>query len=178
MEKERTLVLIKPDGVQRGLMGEIISRIEKTGLKLIGLKMIRPKEDILNKHYTLSEEWAKTLLEKSKTTAEKEGRNFPFSDHIEFGAMIQSRLKRTLSEGPVAAMVWEGFHAVSIVRKLVGHTEPKQALPGTIRGDFLIDSYELADKEGRAVRNLVHASSDIGEAKREIALWFAESELH
>ena len=96
---------------------------------------------------------------------------------MKFGSLIQSRLKDTLKEGPVTAMVFEGMHAVEIIRKMVGHTEPKQAAPGTIRGDFLLDSYELADKEGRAVRNLVHASSSLKDAEREIKLWFKKGEL-
>ncbi|MBU0760603.1 MAG: nucleoside-diphosphate kinase [Nanoarchaeota archaeon] len=177
MEKERTLVLIKPDGVQRGLMGEIISRIERTGLKIVGMKMVLAGDEILDKHYALTDEWARELTEKSKSTAEKEGRDFPFENHMELGGMIQSRLKKSLSEGPAIAMIWEGFHAVQIVRKIVGHTEPKQSVPGTIRGDFLLDSYELADKEERAVKNLIHASSDLNEAKREVGLWFVEEEF-
>jgi nucleoside-diphosphate kinase len=174
MGLERTMVLIKPDGVSRGIIGEIISRIERTGLKIVGMNMVRADDKLLDSHYTLADEWARELMVKSKSAAEREGREFPFSDHMEFGALIQGRLKDTLKEGTVIAMVVEGQHAVSMVRKLVGATEPKQAVPGTIRGDFLLDSYEIADKEKRAVRNLIHASSDVKEAEREIKLWFGE----
>jgi len=177
MDVERTLVLIKPDGVFRSLIGEIISRIERTGLKVVGLKMISAGDDILEMHYRLEEEWACELMEKSRSAAEREGREFPFKDHMEFGASIQERLKNFLKEGPVVAIVFSGEHAVEIVRKVVGHTEPRQAIPGTIRGDFVIDSYKIADGEGRAVRNLIHASSDTKEAEREIALWFGVKEV-
>lgn len=178
MAVERTLVLVKPDGVSRSLTGEIISRVERTGLKVVAMKMVRADENLLDKHYALVEDWAKELMRKSKSAAEKEGREFSFTDYMEFGALIQGRLKNTLKEGPVVAMVLEGQHAVSMTRKLVGATEPKQAVPGTIRGDFLLDSYEIADKEDRAVRNLIHASSDVKEAEREINLWFGEGEIH
>ena len=174
---ERTLVLIKPDGVSKSLTGEIILRIERTGLKLVAAKMVKASEEELEKHYRLEEEWAKELMEKSKSAAEKEGREFPYSNHMELGAEIQGRLKNFLKEGPIVAMVFEGNHAVEIVRKMVGHTEPKQAGPGTIRGDFVVDSYKLADGENRAVRNLIHASSDVNEARREIEVWFGDNEI-
>lgn len=174
MNAERTLVLIKPDGVERRIVGEIISRIERTGLKLIAVKMTLADDSILNEHYRLDENWALELMTKSLTAAEKEGREFPYKNHMEFGGAIQERLKSFMKEGPIVAMVFEGVHSVEIVRKLVGHTEPRQAVPGTIRGDFVVDSYKLADGSDRAVRNLIHASSDVGEAEREIKLWFSD----
>jgi len=174
---ERSLVLVKPSGVRRKLVGEIISRFEKIGFNVAGMKMVRSSEEIINDHYKLSEEWARNLFDKSKASAEKEGKEFPFSDHMEFSRIIQSRLKDVLREGPIVAMVLEGPHAIEIVRKMVGATNVKNSAPGTIRGDFLFDSYELADKEKRAIDTLVHASDSVKEAEREINLWFNEKEL-
>lgn len=146
---ERTLILIKPDGVERGLIGEIITRFERVGLKIIGMKMVWIDKEFSKKHYAAH-------VEK------------PFYKGLE--AFIVS--------GPVVAMVLEGIEAVDLVRKLVGATEPKSSAPGTIRGDYAHHSYGYADKKGIAIRNLIHASGNKEEAKAEVALWFTAKEMH
>jgi nucleoside-diphosphate kinase len=179
MTNERTLVLIKHDGIARGLIGKIITRFEETGLKIIALKMVWADENLASKHYPLEESWALNVFQKTKTTHEKNGKKFPYQDHIEFGSLIQKWNAIFLREGPVLAMVIEGPHAIEIVRKMIGATEPRQATPGTIRGDFaMIESYETANAKARVLRNLVHASDCLEAAKREISLWFNEKELH
>ena len=179
MRNEQTLVLIKPDGVKKGIIGKIIARLEDIGLKVCAMKMIWPDDNIVEKHYPLEEEWTKAVFEKAKDSAEKEGRKFEHEDPLKFGKTIQSALRSFIKESPVIAIVIKGPHAVEIVRKMVGHTEPKQAAPGTIRGDFIsIESYKIADAEKRAVRNLIHASDTKENANREIELWFSKEEIH
>jgi nucleoside-diphosphate kinase len=175
---ERSLVLVKPSGVKRKLVGEIISRFEKVGFHIKAMKMVASNEEIVNEHYRLSEEWAQDVFNKSRANAEKSGKEFPHTNPLEFAKMIQERNKDVLRAGPIVAMVVEGPHAIEIIRKIVGATNPKTASPGTIRGDFLFDSYDLADKEGRAVDTLVHASDSVKEAEREINLWFDKAEIH
>ena len=176
---EQTLILIKPDGVKRGIIGKIIARLEDTGLRVCAMKMIWPDDERAKEHYPLDEEWAKNVYAKANDSAKKEGRKFKFKSYMEFGENIQSALREYIKESPVVAMVIKGPHAVEIVRKLVGATEPKQAMPGTIRGDFIsIESYQTADSEGRAVRNLIHASDSVENASREINLWFGKDEVH
>ena len=147
--KEQTLVLIKPDGVQRGLIGELTTRFEKAGLTIIGMKMVWIDKAFAKKHY---------------------------SAHVK--KSFYPTLEAMITEGPVVAMVLEGVHAVEQVRKMVGPTEPRKAPPGTIRGDYAHVSYEYADKKGVAVKNLIHASGNKAEAKQEIKLWFKKQELH
>lgn len=179
MLKERTLVIIKPDGVSRSLVGEILTRFEKTGLKIVALKMVWVNEDFAKRHYFLDEIWAKNVFEKTKATKEKEGQPFPHKDHLEYGKMIQSWNASFLREGPVVALVLEGPHVIEIVRKMIGSTEPKQSSPGTIRGDYaMTESYTLANEKGRVLRNLIHASDSLETAEREIKLWFSPEELH
>jgi len=175
---ERTLVLVKPDGVKRGLIGKIISRFEDIGLKIVGMKLIWADEKFAEKHYELDDEWAKNVFNKTKTAAEKEGKKFEYDDHLKFGKQIQKWNMNFLREGPVIAMVLEGAHSVEIVRKIVGHTEPRQAIPGTIRADFAsLESYNVANSKERVVRNLIHASDSVENAEREISLWFNKNEL-
>lgn len=177
--QERTLILLKPDAVSRGLIGKIISRLEEAGLKIIGIKMVKADEKLAQKHYPLDEDWAKKVFEKTKSAAEKEGKQFNYSNHMEFGKLIQKWNMDFLQEGPVVAMAIEGPHAIDIVRKIVGPTEPKQASPGTIRGDFaMFESYEIANSKGRVLRNLIHASDSKETAERELNLWFKKAELH
>lgn len=146
---ERTLVLLKPDAVQRSLVGNILTRFENSGLKFVGMKMVWVDTDFSKKHY---------------------------SDHIE--KPFYKPLEAFITEGPVIAMVLEGINSVEIVRKMVGSTEPRKALPGTIRGDLAHHSYEYADKKGIAIKNLIHASDTSENAKKEVALWFSPKELH
>ena len=174
---ERTLVIIKPDGIQRSLIGEIIKRYERIGLKLAGIKMMIPTEELIEKHYTLDPEWrVKTGLKTIKGYTDK-GQKPPHTDPLKITAIILKNLINYMTKGPVIAMVWQGAHAVELVRKITGGTEPLTSLMGTIRGDFVIDSYSLSDKDGRAVRNLVHASGSVKEAQDEISHWFKHEEV-
>jgi len=178
MKSERTLVVIKPDGVQRGLIGEVIKRYERTGLKLVGVKTFVPTDEFAEKHYLLDPSWKKNAGEKVLKAYEAKGLKHPAGDDpIAIGDIILGVLKKYIASGPVVAMVWEGLHAVGIVRKITGGTEPLTSDVGTIRGDFTIDSYQFADVSGRAVRNIVHSSGSVEEAQQEIALWFSEKEL-
>jgi len=175
--KERTLVVIKPDGVQRTLIGEIIGRYERIGLKLIGLKLLVPKEDQIQSHYTVDPEWIQKTGEKAISAYEKQGKTPPSTDPMEVGNKVLGNLKKYLTSGPVVAMVWQGAHSVEVVRKITGGTEPRSSDVGTIRGDFVLDSYQMADTDGRAIRNLIHASGSTDEAQKEIDLWFDKNEL-
>lgn len=176
-KKERALVLIKPDGIQRSLVGEIIKRYERTGLKLVSLKFFIPTSEMVEEHYLIDDGWLESVGTKTRASYEKKGEKPPFEDVIEGGKWVLEKLKKFLSSGPIVAMVWEGNEAVEIVRKITGGTEPLSSDIGTIRGDFTVDSYPLADTDGRAVRNLVHASGSPEEAEKEIKVWFEEEEL-
>jgi nucleoside-diphosphate kinase len=179
MVKERSLVLIKHDGVTRGLIGKIISRIEDIGLKIVAMRMVLADEELAKNHYQLDEDWARNVFEKTKKVKEADGSQFPYKDHMEYGKLIQSWNINFLKEGPVIAMILEGPHAIEIIRKIVGTTEPRQSPPGTIRGDFaMVESYALADNKKRVTRNLIHASDSPKNAEREIALWFNNSEIY
>ena len=150
---ERTLVLIKPDGVQRGIVGEIISRFEKVGLKIIGMKFVHSDEEKAKRHYT-------------EDISERRGEH------------VRNVLVKFLQEAPVVALVLEGISAIKVVRKMVGATQPLEAVSGTIRGDYTHVSYQYADAKGIAVRNVIHASSDPEDAEREIFVWFNKDELY
>ncbi|MFA5413659.1 MAG: nucleoside-diphosphate kinase [Patescibacteria group bacterium] len=176
-KKERTLVIIKPDGIQRTLIGEIIRRYERTGLKLSALKMLMPDEKMIEKHYMVDPGWIRKVGEKSIVSYEKKGLVAPYKDPEECGRAVLGRLKKYLTTGPVIAMVWQGNKAVGIVRKLTGGTEPLTSDVGTIRGDLTVDSYDMSDLDDRAIRNLIHASGSTDEAEKEITLWFKESEI-
>ena len=151
---ERTLILFKPDALQRGLVGEILTRFERVGLRIVGTKMLAPDTDHYYKHY----EEIGTL----KTRA---------------GDKIFDITLQMMSDGPVIAMVFEGVEAVALVRKMVGATEPKSSAPGTIRGDYSHMSYGYADNEEKGSPNHIHASGDSEEATKEIAHWFTDEEL-
>lgn len=176
-KKERTLVVIKPDGVQRSLIGEIIKRYERVGLKLVATKFFVPTPELIEKHYLLDPNWLKNVGEKSIEGYKKKGDVPPSEDPIEVGNMVVAVLKKYIASGPVLAMVWEGAHVVEIVRKITGGTEPRGTDVGTIRGDFVIDSYKMADGDKRAIRNLIHASGSVEEATNEINLWFKPEEI-
>ncbi len=149
MALQQTLVLVKPDGVARGLTGNVIKRIEQRGLKIIGLKLVKINPDFSKKHYAA---------------------------HVDKG--FYQSVEDFMTSGPVVAMVVEGVEAIENVRKIAGATEGKAALPGTIRGDYSHTSYSHADEKGVAVKNVIHASGDANDAKKEIALWFSIDELH
>lgn len=174
---ERTLVLVKPDGVQRSLIGEVVGRHEKVGLKLVGMKMVLADEGAIEKHYTVDPNWKKNVGEKTIEAYKKKGTEPPSQDPVEVGDTVLTKLKSFMTSGPMVAMVWQGAHAVEVVRKLVGATEPLSSGFGTIRGDFVMDSYQMADTDERAVRNIVHASGSQDEAQKEIAHWFGDDEI-
>jgi len=174
--KESSFVAIKPDGVQRSLIGEIIKRFERTGLKLTGLKLVNATAEKCWTHYNKDEKWYEekgAVVVKNRTAA-----GLPIEKpEIEYGRDIIGALVKFMTCGPIVIMVWEGNQAVNIVKKLVGGTEPTTSDVGTIRGDLTLDSYELANLDGRAVRNLIHCSDKPEEAKREIQIWFSEDEI-
>jgi nucleoside-diphosphate kinase len=179
---ERTLVFLKPDAVQRGLVGEVVARFERAGLKVIGLKMVRPDRALLDRHYPKDENFLKTIGEKTKDAfaayALDVKRETGTDDPLEIGRQVRGWLIDYVSSGPVVAFVLEGIHAITVARKLVGDTLPYRAAPGTIRGDLSIDSPTVANVMKRPVRNLIHASGSAEEAATEIPLWFRKDELY
>ncbi len=174
---ERTLVVIKPDGLQRTLAGEIIKRYERLGLKLVGMKLLFPTATHIKTHYNLDPNWKRIVGEKSIEAYQKKGMKPPYTDPLKVGDLVIDALQKYMTSGPVIAMVWQGAHAVKIVRKITGGTEPLTSDVGTIRGDFVVDSYQMADTDSRAVRNLIHASGSVEEATNEIKHWFTAEEL-
>lgn len=182
MISEKTLVLFKPDTLQRGLSGEILNRLERTGLKMVACKMILPTRQILDGHFPISDEnWIKGMGEKSLETYKELGIDpvdaLGTSDSLEIGKKILEWNYEYLSMGPVLAIVFEGIHAVASVRKIIGATLPFKALPGTIRGDFSINSPDLANVVGSACKNMIHASGNLEEAENEIKNWFKPEEI-
>lgn len=176
-KEERTLVIIKPDGIQRTLIGEIFRRYERLGLKLVGLKMLVATTEHIEAHYTLDPNWRRVTGEKTIKGYKDKGLTPPSEDPLEITGRILEGLKKYMTSGPIVVMVWQGAHAVKIVRKVTGGTEPLSSDVGTIRGDFVLDSYQMSDTDGRAVRNLIHASGSVEEANAEITHWFKEAEL-
>jgi nucleoside-diphosphate kinase len=181
-KEEKTLVLIKPDGVKRGLVGEIIHRIEQRGLKVIALKMIWATEKQIDEHYPKDEKWIKRLGEKTKKSYDEYGvdvkKDFGTDDLLEVGKEVRSWLISYLTAGPMVAMVAQGIHAIDMIRKMVGHSLPVFAEMGTIRGDFSVDSPTAANLDKRAIHNIVHASETPEEAEHEIDHWFGVEEIH
>ena len=174
---ERSLVIIKPDGVQRGLMGEIVYRFENKVLKISAMKMIWPTREIAAKHYDQPESAMKLLGDRTLATYAEKGEKHWSSDPMEIARDIQKKLVNYLSCGPVLAMVIEGAHAIAHVRKIRGNTNPLGADMGTITADYTVDSYFISDLDGRAIRNLVHASGTVDEAENEIKIWFKKDEI-
>ncbi|MDD5050367.1 MAG: nucleoside-diphosphate kinase [Candidatus Pacebacteria bacterium] len=177
-KEERTLVIIKPDGLQRTLIGEIIGRYERIGLKLVAMKMVKASSEHIDQHYNLDPMWRKNVGEKSIKGYMEKGLTPPSNDPLVIAQQVVDALKKYMSAGPVIAMVWQGGNAVKIVRKVTGGTEPLTSDVGTIRGDFVLDSYAMADKDSRAIRNLIHASGSVKEAEDEIKHWFKKEELY
>ena len=176
LSEQQTLLIVKPDGVLRSLVGEIIQRIERAGLKIAALKMVVPTRDQLVTHYNKTDEWFLEKGTKISETRRERGLSVD-KEPIEYGRDIIEQLVRFMTAGPVIALVVQGNEAVAVVKKLVGSTEPATSDVGTIRGDFNIDSYELAGVDERAVRNLIHCSDAVNEAEREIKVWFAPEEI-
>lgn len=180
---EKTLVVLKPDAVQRGIVGDIITRFEKTGLKIIGMKMFVPDDEILNKHYPGDrDELVKGIGERTMKGYEELGMDveeqFGHKDPVKIGHEVRQWLVDFMKSGPVLAIALEGPHAIAVVRKIRGNTEPMRADVGTITGDHSFDSSALANMDGRPIRNLVHASGNKEEAEFEVGLWFSPDELH
>ncbi len=179
-KQEKTLVIIKPDGIQRSLIGEIIRRYERTGLKLLSLKMVIPTEEMAIRHYyeVGGDAWLEEVGRKARAAYEKKGLKSPYDTNMENGTAVMKSNAKYLSSGPVIAMVWQGNSAVGLVRKITGGTEPLTSDVGTIRGDLTLDSYAIADLDQRSVRNLIHASGTVEDAEKEIKIWFSKDELH
>lgn len=169
-------MIIKPDGVQRGLMGEVVRRFERVGLKFVAMKLVVPTAEQCWAHYHKEDPW---FLEKgTRIVKERQEKGMPVDkEPIEYGKGIIDAIVKYMTAGPVLAAVIEGNQAIGIVKKLVGSTEPLTSDVGTIRGDLTVDSYELSSIDERGVRNLIHCSDKPDEAEREIALWFSPNEI-
>ena len=175
-KEERTFVIVKPDGVQRGLVGEIIKRYERTGLKLVGMRFGVADEKKFWEHYNKDDAWY--LQKGTKILEDKKKNGLPTDkEPMEYGKDIIRQLVKFMTSGPVLMMVWEGNQAAAVIKKITGGTEPSTSDVGTIRGDLTVDSYNIAAVDDRAVRNLIHCSESVDEAKREIAIWFTDAEM-
>ncbi|GIW66833.1 MAG: nucleoside-diphosphate kinase [Candidatus Parcubacteria bacterium] len=182
-KKERTLVLIKPDGVERRLVGEILARFERAGLKIIGLGIIKPSKNLIEKHYPKSKDWVENLGNNFVKTCQENNIKFNLKEDFDveniyqLGLLVRKWLVDFMCSGPIVKIALEGNHAVEVVRKIVGTTIPYKSSPGTIRGDYSIDSPLVANIEKRALKNLIHASGNTKEAEYELKIWFKKSEL-
>ncbi|MBU0964489.1 nucleoside-diphosphate kinase [Patescibacteria group bacterium] len=180
--KEKTVVLLKPDAVKRGLIGEVLHRFEKAGLKVIALKMVWVEESLVAKHYPDEKNYLTQVGQKTLKSYEEYGRDaneeLGTKDPFEIGKMVRKWNMEFLASGPVVAIIFQGLHAVDAVRMLVGNTLPRFAEPGTIRGDYSLDSPILANLQKRTVKNIIHASGTVEEAKLEEELWFHKNEIH
>src|SRR3989338_7070428 len=175
MQNERTFIAVKSDAIQRHLVGEIIKRFENRGLKLVGIKMIVPNETQLSKQYPDTKEWKENVG--NKTIASKQAKGQAETrTALAIGEWVRNMILNDVVDKPLIGMVWEGSHAVALGRKTAGATNPLDADVGTIRGDYTVESYELADKLGHPVRNLLHASGTVDEAKDDIATYFTKDE--
>ena len=181
-KEEITFVMVKPDGVRRGLVGEIIRRIEQAGLKVIAMEMHTPTKEEIDSHYPKDETWITRLGTKTLSTYEKYG--YDAMEEMgtikaeEIGPHVRRWLIDYMSSGPVVKMVIQGVHAVDMVRKLSGNTQPALAEMGTIRGDYSVDSAASANKDKRAIHNLIHASETAEEAAHEIEYWGMKKKIH
>jgi len=180
---EKTLVVIKPDGVERNLIGEILSRFEKSGLKIVAAKMVKVKKAFAKKHYTASDEQVVGMGNKTLQASRENNlydemiKVFGTDDPKKIGIVLRNAMVKFLVSGPVFAVIFEGENAVKEVRRITGFTDPSKAEKGTIRGDLGQDAIIVANREKRATRNLVHASGSLEEADTEIALWFKPKEI-
>lgn len=182
VKHERTFVMVKPDGVKRGLTGELLCRIEQRNLKIVALEMFQPTHEQMDDHYPKDEAWIQRLGEKTLATYEKYGmdakQEMGTDDKMEIGTQVRSWLITYMTSAPLVRMVVEGIHAVEMIRKLVGPTMPSAADMGTFRGDYSVDSAAAANRDKRAVHNLVHASETPEEAEHEIKHWFGGAPIH
>lgn len=179
---QKTVVLVKPDGVKRALVGDIMTRFEKIGFKLVAMKMIWVNQDHVAKHYKNEKEYLTGIGERTLEDYQKFGfdanETLGTKDPYKIGQKVRHWNMEALSESPLVAMIWEGVNAIEIVRKMVGSTNTTNALPGTIRGDFSADTPVLATLESRPIRTIVHASGNKEEADFEVKLWFKEKEIY
>ncbi|HEY5601445.1 MAG TPA: nucleoside-diphosphate kinase [Patescibacteria group bacterium] len=179
---EKTLVLVKPDALKRGIAGELISRFEKAGLKMVGMKMVSADEKLAEEHYPVTDDWylkvGNNTLSDCKKYAINAKETMGTDDPMVIGKMVGKWNMDFLMSGPVVAIIFEGNHAIENVRNIVGSTIPTLAAPGTIRGDYSLESAISANSRKRAVYNLIHASGTPDEAEREIKLWFTPKEMH
>lgn len=178
---EKTLIIIKPDAVKRGLIGTIIEMFEKVGLKLMAAKMLKPDADVIKNHYPGTPEWISEMGEKTLASFKQSGVNVKekmgTDDPAKLGTFVYDRLVKYWMEGPIVVMVWQGPGAVAIARKLRGHTIPLLAQTGTLHSDYSFDSSTLSASLDRVVKTFVHASGSVDEANREIEYWFKGVEL-
>lgn len=174
MINEQTLVILKPDVLSRGIVGEILSRFERVGLKIVAMKMLNATKEQLEEHYFKDDEW---LIEKGKGIIKNKGYPADY-DPKKAGKEIVDGLVYDMRILPVIALVLEGHNVVNVVRKLSGPTNIEQAMPGTIRGDYSHDTYNLANVSDRPIITVIHASGDLADAKKEVALWFKPEEIH
>ncbi len=173
---ERTLILIKPEGVKRGLSGEIIRRFEQAGLKVVALRMISATKDQVSRHYPDDKVWLESVGLKSIKSYEAKGIKVK-ETALEIGNRIRNGLMDALTSGPIVAIVLEGNEAIACGRKICGATAPAAADAGTIRGMYSTDSYALADERKRPIRSIIHASDGLEVANREISIWFGKGEI-
>lgn len=182
VKEEKTYVMLKPDGVRKGLIGEVIRRFEQRDLKIVALEMFQPSHDLIDTHYPKSEEWITRLGNKTISTYEKYGfdliKDFGTAEAKDIGPEIRKWLISYMTSAPLVKMIVQGVHAVDVVRKIAGPTMPYLAEMGTIRGDYSIDSPALANAEKRAVMNIVHCSETPEEAAHEIKHWFGDVKLY
>ncbi len=182
VKEEKTFLMVKPDGVRKGLIGEVIKRLEQRDLKVVALEMFQATKDQINDHYPKDEKWMARMGEKTLGTYHKYGIDpieaLGTADALEIGKMVRQWLMDYMSSAPMVRMVIQGIHAVDMVRKIVGPTLPYLAEMGTIRGDYSADSPAVANSERRAVMNLVHASETPEEALHEIEHWFGKTSIH
>lgn len=180
-KEEKTFLMVKPDGVRKGLIGEIIKRVEQRDLKIVALEMFQPTYEQIDNHYPKDEKWIKRLGEKTLGTYQKYNYDpkaeLGTADPFKIGQQVRVWIVDYMTSAPMVKMVIQGIHAIDMVRKIVGLTIPYTADMGTIQGDFSADSPVLANKEKRAIMNLVHASETPAEAEHEINLWFGNSPI-
>jgi len=176
IHRERTLIAIKPESIQRHLMGEFIAKFERRGLKMVACKMIAPSKEQVGRHYPDSDQWYISSGTKTLESYKAKGID-PGMGAIDLAKRTRKRLIEHLCDRPVLFMIWEGPHACALGRKTAGATNPLVADIGSIRGDYSMESYELADDIGRVIHTLIHASGSPDEAEEEIKIWFSKNEI-
>jgi len=177
MAQERTLVLIKPDVLQRQLVGEILTRFERKGIKMTAIKMLNATKEQVGEHYIDEESYLIETGEKAKKGAIARGEDVSKWNSLEQGKKIRQRNINYLTCGPIIAIVFEGFGVISQVRKILGSTSPADGDIGTVRDDYSVDTYALADFLDRSTMTMLHASDSVENAERELKIWFKESEI-